>query len=240
MIDPTGHFFFAIPLIAWAATAIVGVVTTALAVDNAVNKEDSLCSKATQAAVSGFNTAMNWIADTAAPVVGKAVTDAWDWVIGSSSSASTVTKDVISGDGTIAVNPPAKKTTARSQAKPKAEGKDKTITDTATDTTKEPENPIFIYRMGNYTNTNLTPRAKDITGLSFSTIKPVSGNYVVTTMKAINSTGRLVAIQDSPTHVSVLPLNISEMDDWIESRNRAETNPHSLTTILKSISSRGF
>ena len=93
----------------------------------------------------------------------------------------------------------------------------------------------LIYRWGSWNNTNLTPRPKDITGLSFSTVKPQSGKYVVTTMEIVNATGILTAVQDAPGHVSVLPVNVSQMPGWIDSRPNAATNPHELTTLLKSI-----
>ena len=98
----------------------------------------------------------------------------------------------------------------------------------------KPESPV-IYRWGSGSNTNLTPRPQDVTGLSFSTIKPPSGSYVVTTMQQVNATGVLVAVKDGPTHVSVVPVDLSAMPEWIESRPDAENNPHPLTQALKTV-----
>ena len=100
---------------------------------------------------------------------------------------------------------------------------------------EESINKIIIYRWGSATNKNLTPREKDVTGLSFSTVPPPTGKYCMTTMDAINSTGKLVAIKDGATHVSVLPVDMTKMEGWISSRENAEVNPHELTKILKSV-----
>jgi len=55
----------------------------------------------------------------------------------------------------------------------------------------------------------------------------------VTTMEAINATGRLVAVKDGLTHVSVFLVNIATMSDWIDSRPIANTNPHEYTLYSK-------
>ena len=55
----------------------------------------------------------------------------------------------------------------------------------------------------------------------------------VITMEAINATGRLVAVKDGLTHVSVFPVNIATMSDWIDSRPIANTNPHEYTLYSK-------
>ena len=52
-------------------------------------------------------------------------------------------------------------------------------------------------------------------------------------MEAINATGRLVAVKDGLTHVSVFPVNIATMSDWIDSRPIANTNPHEYTLYSK-------
>ncbi|MFE1631348.1 RHS repeat-associated core domain-containing protein, partial [Brevibacillus reuszeri] len=65
----------------------------------------------------------------------------------------------------------------------------------------------LIYRKGNDSPWNMTPRQKDArTGLSFQLTKP-EGNYVVTTIGAINSSGILIAIKDGENHVSVKPVD---------------------------------
>lgn len=96
----------------------------------------------------------------------------------------------------------------------------------------------IIYRRGSGTNTNLTPRQQDVTGLSYQLTKP-EGKYTMTTIGAINSTGCLLAIQDGANHVSVIPVNADDMSNWIDSRTDAENKPYYLTILLKSISVKG-
>ena len=74
-----------------------------------------------------------------------------------------------------------------------------------------------IYRYGKTNPGNLTPKQKDATtGLSFSTIPPPPGvPAAVTTLESLNATGVVVAIQDSPTHVSVRPVGAS-VQAWID------------------------
>jgi hypothetical protein len=74
----------------------------------------------------------------------------------------------------------------------------------------------IIYRYGKSNPGNLTPKPKDITtGLSFSTIPPLHGKpAVATTIAALNSTGLVVAIKDTATHVSVRPIG-GTMQEWI-------------------------
>ncbi len=74
------------------------------------------------------------------------------------------------------------------------------------------------------------------TGLSFTTTRPYMGDYSITTMEAVNATGYLIAVQDGPHHVSVLPVDISKMQEWIDSRPTALVKPHLLTQILSKIS----
>ena len=71
-----------------------------------------------------------------------------------------------------------------------------------------------IYRWGGISPGNLTPRAVDVnSGLSFSTqYKPGSAQ---TTIEKINATGVLYAWRDSPTHISVIPVNAT-MVAWYE------------------------
>jgi RHS repeat-associated protein len=95
-----------------------------------------------------------------------------------------------------------------------------------------------IYRLGSGTNTNLTPREKDTTGLSYTLIKPESGKYTETSIEAVNGTGVLQAVNDHGDHVSITPTDPSKMQPWIDSRPTAETDPHPLTTTLKGISEK--
>lgn len=54
-----------------------------------------------------------------------------------------------------------------------------------------------IYRTGSGNATNLTPREKDITGLSYSLTPPIGEPYTVTTIEAVNKTGVLTAVIDA-------------------------------------------
>lgn len=110
--------------------------------------------------------------------------------------------------------------------------KDKTITETP-----RPKQPTYIYRWGNYTNTNFTPRPRDTKGLSFFLFPSPNQHNYVTTIEQINSTGYLTAIKDGPEHVSVRPRFGGQlrMDEWIASRPNAQTSPHLFTIILKGI-----
>ena len=70
----------------------------------------------------------------------------------------------------------------------------------------------------------------------FKDAKDRTTYYTVTSIEAIQATGRLVAVKDGPTHVSVRPYSQGELIEWIESRSYAEESPHSLTVLLQSIS----
>lgn len=103
---------------------------------------------------------------------------------------------------------------------------------------------VPIYRWGSHTNTNLTPRPQDITGLSFSLTCPTNSKFVMTTIQAVNNTKVLVAIVDRPRpgrrpdHVSVKPNPVegaNMMNNWIASRPNAERNPFYLTRALRGI-----
>jgi len=109
---------------------------------------------------------------------------------------------------------------------------------TAVEATKGRSNSTVIYRKGSGNGTNLTPRVVDITGLSYTTIEPVGTSYTMTTIEAINATGQLIAIQDGSTHVSIVPINITKLPEWINSRPNAKVNPHPYTIILQRISQK--
>lgn len=71
----------------------------------------------------------------------------------------------------------------------------------------------IIYRYGGTNPGNLTPRQTDIfTGLSFSTI-PKPG-AAMTTIRTLNATGIVNAVQDGVTHVSVKPVGAT-VQDWV-------------------------
>ena len=110
---------------------------------------------------------------------------------------------------TISKNPPI----TPSFSLPKAKSKAKSETKVKDITSSKKKKSTQIYRYGGTNPSNLTPREKDRgTGLSFSTI-PKPG-AAVTTIEALNMTGIVYAVQDSPTHVSVKPIG-GTMDDWI-------------------------
>ena len=109
------------------------------------------------------------------------------------------------------------------------------LTKTITTAKDNPNKGTIIYRWGSGSNTNLTPKEKDITGLSFSLTPPSSGSYCATTLELVNTSGYLIAVQDTANHVSVMPVNPSKMPEWIASRINAETDPHLYTSVLKKI-----
>ncbi len=98
------------------------------------------------------------------------------------------------------------------------------------------EDDTIIYRKGSSTMQNLTPREKDINGLSYVLVEPIGQSYTKTAIEQVNATGVLVAEIDGPNHVSVYPVNPSELDIWISTRPTANQNPYYLTVILRSIS----
>lgn len=127
---------------------------------------------------------------------------------------------------------------ATSNANEKAKAREDAISKATAITISKTEEkkPTIIYRLGNGNATNLTPRTKDLTGLSYQLSKPTSGEFTITSIQLINSTGKLIAIKDGNDHVSVIPINITKMQGWIDSRPTALTNPHEYTTLLQSIS----
>jgi len=96
--------------------------------------------------------------------------------------------------------------------------------------------PIIIYRLGSGNGTNLTPREKDLNGLSYLLTMPENGPFTMIYMDAINGTGILAAIQDGKNHVSVVPTDMSKMQEWMDSRPTANQDPHYYTKILQSLS----
>ncbi|EST55607.1 type IV secretion protein Rhs [Brevibacillus panacihumi W25] len=113
--------------------------------------------------------------------------------------------------------------------------------DTSTSTTTYNYNgQTLIFRDGSGTNTNLTPRPVDTTGLSYF-LAPVFNKYTFTSIDAVNATGVLKAVIDNPAtgHVSVFATNPAHHKAWITSRPDAESNPYYLTIVLKSISIKG-
>ncbi len=199
-IDPTGHFAILAALgIVSLVTAIVGLISTP-----AVVEASKPISKAITNVVERKIESDKKISSS----MYKLGMAAWFLTFGGSSAASSnKVDDVISGDGTITVNPPAKKTTNKSQTKPKAEGKDKTITDTATDTTKEPKKGQIVYRVcggdspiWGHSWTPVDPRiyGENYRGIAGLPSGGASGK---------NNTGRILVtgVLYNPIGVSVLP-----------------------------------
>ncbi len=138
-VDPTGHFAILAALgIVSLVTAIVGLISTP-----AVVEASKPISKAITNVVERKIESDKKISSS----MYKLGMAAWFLTFGGSSAASSnKVDDVIGGDGTITVNPPAKKTTNKSQTKPKAEGKDIPIADSVTDTSEPPKGQT-VYRL---------------------------------------------------------------------------------------------
>lgn len=120
------------------------------------------------------------------------------------------------------------KTTPRIKSKEKTKEKDK-----AKVVTKSQSQSMPIYRYGKTNPGNLTPKQKDkFTGLSFSTTPPPAGvPAAVTTMGALNSTGKVIAIQDKPTHVCVIPApHMGTLQNWIDTGST-----HPCTEAVRSV-----
>ena len=90
----------------------------------------------------------------------------------------------------------------------------------------------LVYRGGSKSDKNLTPRTKDVDGLSTFN-KPIAGkNQVINTSKLTN----LEAVPDNPKsgHVSIKPKDMSKMQEWIDSRDCPDTT-HPLTKELNKL-----
>jgi RHS repeat-associated protein len=109
------------------------------------------------------------------------------------------------------------------------------VTSTLIDKFKK-KNPTVIYRGGNGNGTNLTPRTTDVGGLSYYRKQPASGEYTATTLEAVKATGKLTAVIDNVNHVSVRPVNMSKLQEWMNTRPSANSHPHSYTKILQALS----
>ncbi len=104
---------------------------------------------------------------------------------------------------------------------------------------KKEKKKTVIYRYGNFTNHNLTPRKTiDNNGLSYFTSPPLKGNYSATTVEDVNNTGVLRAERDAsnPSHYLIVPVNRDNMIRWQATREMANEHPHKYTVLLKSIS----
>lgn len=100
---------------------------------------------------------------------------------------------------------------------------------------KEFEND-FMFRVGNLTNSNFTPKEKDIsTGLSFFDSVPalfaakLSFNKVCITAKSIVKNSGYFSLVTSGLHVGIFPIT-GTMADWIATRNNSV--PDIRTTVL--------
>ena len=145
--------------------------------------------------------------------------DTWTNIGNSITETATTIGDRISS--AVSKVTTKKKTTTNTQVTTQVETKTKF---------KKISDDTPIYRYGGTNPGNLIPTVRDIetnTGLSFSTIP--QSKSAMTTIKKINSTGILYAIQDKPTHVSVYPIG-GTIKDW------HNAGPSSIwTQTLKSI-----
>lgn len=127
------------------------------------------------------------------------------------------------GTSSWAKNPPASKSTAKAKEKEESVAVPK----------QKEKKATVVYRYGGTNPGNLTPKEKDAkTGLSFSTVAPPPGTpAAVTTIEALNATGIVVAIQDKPNHVSVMPASyIGTLQEWIDTGAS-----HPCTLAVKSV-----
>jgi len=108
----------------------------------------------------------------------------------------------------------------------------------ATVRARDGDNATIIYRTGTGSFMNLTPRPRDVGGLSYQFSVPAQGPFTVTSIEALNATGVLRAIVDGKDHISVMPIPPSLMPGWIESRVDADNNPHALTRVVRALSIR--
>lgn len=120
---------------------------------------------------------------------------------------------------------------SKAQTKVKVEEKEKETFGPLSDDT-------VIFRYGNGNPGNFVPKPKDInTGLSFSLNPPPPGKQAfVTTIGELNATGMVVAIHDSPLHVSVIPApHMGTLQDWIDMGVS-----HPCTTAVRSVCKQWF
>ena len=122
---------------------------------------------------------------------------------------------------------------ASSRPAPKAATKTKEKEKAVAVPKQKEKKATVVYRYGGTNPGNLTPKEKDAkTGLSFSTVAPPPGTpAAVTTIEALNATGIVVAIQDKPNHVSVMPASyIGTLQEWIDTGAS-----HPCTLAVKSV-----
>ena len=87
--------------------------------------------------------------------------------------------------------------------------------------------PAEIFRKGSATDANLTPRPIDTSGLS-TTVKPPLGKSQVIDPARLK---QLEAVQDGIDHASVRPVDMTRMQEWIDSRG--SSTPHDFTEELR-------
>ena len=105
---------------------------------------------------------------------------------------------------------------------------------------KVEDEQTFIYRLGNGNHANFTPRPGiDMGGLSYQYTKPVGAAYHMTTIEAVNATGVLRAVPDGPNHISVIPIDRSQLLPWMNTREGVKDNGlgevHPYTYLLEGI-----
>ena len=97
----------------------------------------------------------------------------------------------------------------------RANSNTRSLSDSIDKTEKRNNEPTRIYRYVGTNPGNLSPKEKDLKDkrrLSFSTTAKYPS--AVTTIEELNATGKVFAIQDGPTHVSVFPID-GAMEDWV-------------------------
>ena len=154
-----------------------------------------------------------------------------------SSSGSSSRSSSFNSSQSVAIPIPVPNTAEREKTTSKSESA--TLAVPIVKTRTNDDNKTYIYRWGNNSGYQLSPRPKDTVGLSYTTILPVGREFTMTTMEAVNSTGVLRAVVDNPKtgHVSVFPVDLTQMQGWIDSGGmKANKSPHPYTLILQGIS----
>lgn len=105
---------------------------------------------------------------------------------------------------------------------------------------KTEDGQTIIYRLGSGNHTNFTPRPGiDMGGLSYQYTKPVGSAYHMTTIEAVNATGVLTAVPDGPNHISVIPIDESQLLSWMNTREGVKNNGmgevHPYTYLMEGI-----
>ena len=123
---------------------------------------------------------------------------------------------------------------------------DERIDATITSIKEERPDDTIIFRWGNKTYSNLTPKpGKDddlegrhvYKGLSMTSLVPYGKKCCLTTVELVNSTSVLFANYDGGemAHYTVAPTDQGAFAEWLESYDNAMSDPHIYTQLLYSI-----